>query len=172
MKTWTYVVGAVCAVALFCAQSAYGASSEMEILLKKLQEKGILTESEAQEIAAETKKAAEEEKAQPQETAAKTAGSGGRGERGSDGDTDGDGRDEKGRRSNGRAARLDQEYQVQRRPETPLRGPGQGRRRKGHPRQRSLQIEGRPDHRDNRRHRGRVQPGRRHGGPALCQPDA
>lgn len=73
MKTWTYVVGAICAVALFCAQSAYGASSEMEILLKKLQEKGILTESEAQEIAAETKKAAEEEKAQPQETAAKTA---------------------------------------------------------------------------------------------------
>jgi hypothetical protein len=61
MKGWWYVV-AGCIVALFCTQIAY-ASSEMEILLKKLQEKGILSATEAQEIANETKQAAAAEKA-------------------------------------------------------------------------------------------------------------
>jgi hypothetical protein len=61
MKRWLLSV-AGCVGALFCAQVAFGASSEMEILLKKLQEKGILSAEEAKGIAAETKMAAEAEK--------------------------------------------------------------------------------------------------------------
>jgi hypothetical protein len=45
----------------------------MEILLKKLQEKGILTASEADEIAKETRKAVAEEKAEMKEAAEKAA---------------------------------------------------------------------------------------------------
>jgi hypothetical protein len=60
MKRWLYGI-AGCIGVLFCAQLAFGASGEMEILLKKLQEKGILSAEEATSIAAETKKAAAEE---------------------------------------------------------------------------------------------------------------
>jgi hypothetical protein len=51
------VLGGV-AGCLFLGQAALAGSSEMEILLKKLQEKGVLTADEATNIAAETKKAA------------------------------------------------------------------------------------------------------------------
>jgi hypothetical protein len=61
MKRWLYGV-AGCVGALFISQVAFGASSEMEILLKKLQEKGILSAEEAKDIAAETKQAAAESK--------------------------------------------------------------------------------------------------------------
>lgn len=61
MKRWLFGI-AGCAGALFMAQLAFGASSEMEILLKKLQEKGVLSSEEATSIAAETKKAAAESK--------------------------------------------------------------------------------------------------------------
>lgn len=57
MKKLFYVL--ICSlVTLFFTQSVYGASSEMEILLKKLQEKGVLTASEAESISKETKEAA------------------------------------------------------------------------------------------------------------------
>jgi hypothetical protein len=72
MRAWKYVA-AGCVVALFCSQGAYAASSEMEILLKKLQEKGILTSEEAEGIAKETRQAAEAQKAEVKETAAKAA---------------------------------------------------------------------------------------------------
>jgi len=61
MKRWLCGV-AGCVGALFISQAAVAASSEMDILLKKLQEKGVLTSEEAMNIAAETKKAAAESK--------------------------------------------------------------------------------------------------------------
>lgn len=61
MKGWLYVLAVVVAAALFCTQAAY-AGSEMDILLKKLQQKGILTAAEADEIAKETREAAAAEK--------------------------------------------------------------------------------------------------------------
>ncbi len=68
MKAWFYAVAVVIG-ALFLAQSAL-AGSEMEILLKKLQQKGILTAEEADEIAKETKQTAAEEKKAAEEKAA------------------------------------------------------------------------------------------------------
>jgi hypothetical protein len=44
-----------CLAVFFCAQLAFAGSSDMEILLKKLEEKGIFTKSEADEIAKESK---------------------------------------------------------------------------------------------------------------------
>lgn len=72
MKKWTSAIAA-CMGVLFCSHLACGASLEMEILLKKLQEKGVLTKAEADEIARETKEAAEAQKAEAKETAVKTA---------------------------------------------------------------------------------------------------
>jgi hypothetical protein len=68
-RAWLYGVASLVGT-LFCAQAALGAGSEMEILLKKLQEKGILTADEATGIAAETRKAAAEAKEadKPKET--------------------------------------------------------------------------------------------------------
>jgi hypothetical protein len=48
-------------VALLCTQTAYSGDLEMRILLKKLQEKGILSAADAEEILKETKEAAAEE---------------------------------------------------------------------------------------------------------------
>jgi hypothetical protein len=70
MKGWLYVVG-IGVGALLWAQGASAASSEMEILLKKLQQKGILTSQEADEIARETKQAAAEAKAEEQKAGQK-----------------------------------------------------------------------------------------------------
>jgi hypothetical protein len=72
MRIWKHIA-AGCAVALFCSQGAYAASSEMDILLKKLQEKGILSSEEAAAVAKETKQAAEAQKSEVKETAAKAA---------------------------------------------------------------------------------------------------
>jgi len=69
MKRWLYGV-AGCVGAIFCTQIALAAGSEMDILLKKLQEKGILSAEEATGIAAETKKVAA---AETKETAAKAS---------------------------------------------------------------------------------------------------
>jgi hypothetical protein len=62
-----------CVGVLFCAQVVFGASGEMEILLKKLQEKGVLSAEEAAGIAAETKKAVEAEKKEAKEVASKAS---------------------------------------------------------------------------------------------------
>jgi hypothetical protein len=72
MRVWTAILAAWVGV-LFSAPFAFAASSEMEILLKKLQEKGILSAQEAAEIAKETKEAADAQKAEVKEAAAKTA---------------------------------------------------------------------------------------------------
>lgn len=62
MKTTFYILaGSI--VALFCSQIVY-AGSEMEILLRKLQQKGILTAAEADEIAQETRRAVGERRSQ------------------------------------------------------------------------------------------------------------
>ncbi len=70
MKSWLIVVAAVVG-SLFLAQTVR--ASEMEILLKKLQQKGILTAAEADEIATETKQAAAEEKKAAEKAPAKEA---------------------------------------------------------------------------------------------------
>jgi len=73
MKRWLYGV-AGCVGAIFCTQIAFGAGSEMDILLKKLQQKGILTAAEADEIARETRQAAAEaQKAETKEAVAKAS---------------------------------------------------------------------------------------------------
>jgi hypothetical protein len=69
MKTWLYVV-AVGIGALLFSHSAFAAGSEMEILLKKLQQKGILTAAEADEIVQETRQTAAAEKAAAEKAAA------------------------------------------------------------------------------------------------------
>jgi hypothetical protein len=63
MKNWFYALTCL-VVALFCAQSAYATSSETEALLKILQKKGIITSSEAESIAKETREIAAKEAAQ------------------------------------------------------------------------------------------------------------
>lgn len=45
-------------IAILCAHTTFAAGSEMDILLKKLQQKGILTAAEADEIAQKTRHAA------------------------------------------------------------------------------------------------------------------
>jgi hypothetical protein len=72
MKAWWCMVVAGVG-ALLLAQSTMAASSEMEILLKKLQQKGILTAVEADEIAKETKEAAAAEKAATERAATEKA---------------------------------------------------------------------------------------------------
>ncbi|MCX5805749.1 MAG: putative porin [Proteobacteria bacterium] len=71
MKKWFYALTGLF-IAIFCTQSAYGASSEMEVLLKILEKKGIITYSEAETIAKETKEIAAKEEAKAKETLAKT----------------------------------------------------------------------------------------------------
>lgn len=68
MKKWFYALTGLF-IALFCTQSVYGASSEMEVLLKILEKKGIITSSEAESIAQETKAVAAKEKAQAEKDA-------------------------------------------------------------------------------------------------------
>jgi hypothetical protein len=72
MRRWLCSIAGSVGI-LFLAQAAFGAGSEMEILLKKLQEKGVLTPAEANEIAKETKQAAAAEKAAEKAEAAKEA---------------------------------------------------------------------------------------------------
>jgi hypothetical protein len=70
MKKWFYALTGLFII-LFCTQSVYGASSEMEVLLKILEKKGIITSSEAESIAKETKEIAAKEAAKAKETSAK-----------------------------------------------------------------------------------------------------
>jgi hypothetical protein len=72
MKKWFYALTGLF-IAIFCTQSAYGASSEIEVLLKILEKKGIITSSEAETIAKETKEitAKEETKAKEMSVAKK-----------------------------------------------------------------------------------------------------
>ncbi|MCX5797968.1 MAG: hypothetical protein NTU90_00095, partial [Proteobacteria bacterium] len=70
MKKWFYALTGLF-IALFCTQLVYGASSEMEVLLKILEKKGIITSSEAESIAKETKEIAAKEAAKAKETSAK-----------------------------------------------------------------------------------------------------
>jgi hypothetical protein len=70
MKKWFYALTGLF-IALFCTQSVYGASSEMEVLLKILEKKVIITSSEAESIAKETKEIAAKEAVKAKETLAK-----------------------------------------------------------------------------------------------------
>jgi hypothetical protein len=70
MKKWFYALTGLF-IALFCTQLVYGASSEMEVLLKILEKKGIITSSEAESIAKETKEIAAKEAVKAKETSAK-----------------------------------------------------------------------------------------------------
>ncbi|MCX5807006.1 MAG: putative porin [Proteobacteria bacterium] len=69
MKKWFYALTGLF-IAIFFTHSAYGSSSEMEVLLKILEKKGIITSSEAQSIAKETKEIAAKEAAKAKEEAA------------------------------------------------------------------------------------------------------
>ena len=61
MKKWLYlVIGAL--MALLFTPSVHAASSEMDILLTKLQQKGVISAEEAAAMADEAKKAATKEK--------------------------------------------------------------------------------------------------------------
>lgn len=63
MKRWfCLMVISILLGFVFGTPTVYGAGSEMEILLKKLVQKGILSQSEAEEIAKETKEAAAAQK--------------------------------------------------------------------------------------------------------------
>jgi hypothetical protein len=71
MKVWVLGIAVVVGM-LFCAQGAGAASSEMDILLKILQKKGVLTEEEAGAIATEAKQAAAEAKKAEEQKAVAT----------------------------------------------------------------------------------------------------
>jgi hypothetical protein len=66
MKKWFYALTGLF-FAIFCTNSAFGASGEMEVLLKILQKKGIITSSEAESIAKETREIAAKEEAKAKE---------------------------------------------------------------------------------------------------------
>jgi len=70
MKAWLYVLMG-CLVLFLSVPVVHGSDRDMEILLKKLQEKGILSSEEASQIAQETRKGAEEEKKELQAAVAK-----------------------------------------------------------------------------------------------------